>query len=230
MATPLDINAATEQQIIDALEGIGPSRAAAILDWRDRHGYMTQEDFISIPEIPASVWQPLIKEKRIVFTVEEQYAHGEEQNVEAIRAEFLDREQRLHQQFLNREREFIDRQKKMEEKQKEMEERQKKQLEEWELRAKLRQLELEDQLKAEKLKLQEEKLSRQEEKLSRQEEELSRRGSMDSVDIKPNVPATVAHTQAQTVPQPKPTEGNGAPQQQAAMGTQISAATMTAAT
>ena len=50
-AQPVDLNAATAAEL-DALPGVGPSTAAAIVEWRTRHGrFRSVEDLLEVPGI-----------------------------------------------------------------------------------------------------------------------------------------------------------------------------------
>ena len=53
---PVDLNAATAEQL-DELPGIGPTTAAAIVDWRNRNGpFRTVDDLLDVPGIgPAKL-------------------------------------------------------------------------------------------------------------------------------------------------------------------------------
>lgn len=59
-ATPVNINAADMQTIADALPGIGPAKAQAIIDYRTQHGpFKTKEDLTNVPGIGASTLEKI---------------------------------------------------------------------------------------------------------------------------------------------------------------------------
>lgn len=54
-ATPVNINKADAGAIAEALDGIGPSKAAAIVAWRDEHGpFKSVDDLSQIKGIGAA--------------------------------------------------------------------------------------------------------------------------------------------------------------------------------
>ena len=56
-ATPVNINTADTQAIAEALPGIGPAKAQAIIDYRTKHGpFKAKEDLTNVPGIgPATL-------------------------------------------------------------------------------------------------------------------------------------------------------------------------------
>jgi competence protein ComEA len=51
-AGPVNINTASERELADSLDGIGPSRARSIVTWRDIHGpYESVDDLAEVPGI-----------------------------------------------------------------------------------------------------------------------------------------------------------------------------------
>jgi competence protein ComEA len=52
MAAPVNVNTADAKTIADALSGIGPAKAEAIVEYREKNGtFKTVEDFIKVPGI-----------------------------------------------------------------------------------------------------------------------------------------------------------------------------------
>ena len=225
MALPsLDLNIATQEEILK-LEGIGQAGAAAIVAWRETHGYISEEDFQSMPEVPATVWEPLIGEGKISFTVPEADAFGQrsqqelERRVrEQLHQEYEEQEQSRKQELEDRFREMsLKREQELEEhfrrqqqqRQEELEqefrkldgdkqefgrcqqhtEQQKKEMAELEKRELEKRMELEEQLKEERMK-------HWEESLQKREEEVTRRESLSSTsdtkpELKPMAPTSV---------------------------------------
>ena len=62
---PVNVNKADVNELM-TLTGIGDRRAAQIITLRENKGVLTQTDLQSMTEIPATVWAPLIAERRIV--------------------------------------------------------------------------------------------------------------------------------------------------------------------
>lgn len=63
----MDINKASKAEL-ETLPGIGDHRALCIIKARaEAGGISTPEDFMSIIDIPAKVWNKLMGEKWIVF-------------------------------------------------------------------------------------------------------------------------------------------------------------------
>jgi len=51
-AGPININTADARSLADGLDGIGPSRAQSIVQWREIHGpYQTVDDLAEVPGI-----------------------------------------------------------------------------------------------------------------------------------------------------------------------------------
>jgi len=51
-AAPVNVNSADVKTIADALSGIGPSKAEAIVEYREKHGpFKTPEDLLEVPGI-----------------------------------------------------------------------------------------------------------------------------------------------------------------------------------
>ena len=61
MATPIDINNATLEDL-KGINNIGDRRAKSIIDARNIKGKLTLEDLKLIPNIPSSIWDPLVDE------------------------------------------------------------------------------------------------------------------------------------------------------------------------
>lgn len=68
----MNINKATKVEL-ESLPGIGDARALSIIKARQEHGgRLTMDHFITMPEIPRSVWKRLIDEKWVIFPEEEE--------------------------------------------------------------------------------------------------------------------------------------------------------------
>ena len=61
MATPININTAT-YDLLKNIKNIGDKRAKKIIEIRDIKGRLTLEDLKIIPNIPSSIWDPLVEE------------------------------------------------------------------------------------------------------------------------------------------------------------------------
>lgn len=59
-ATPVNVNTADMQAISDALPGIGPAKAQAIVDYRTQHGpFKVKEDLTNVPGIGAATLEKI---------------------------------------------------------------------------------------------------------------------------------------------------------------------------
>ena len=59
-ATPVNVNTADMQAISDALPGIGPAKAQAIVDYRTQHGpFKAKEDLSNVPGIGAATLEKI---------------------------------------------------------------------------------------------------------------------------------------------------------------------------
>lgn len=59
-ATPVNVNTADMQAIADALPGIGPAKAKAIIDYRTQHGpFKVKEDLANVPGIGAATLEKI---------------------------------------------------------------------------------------------------------------------------------------------------------------------------
>lgn len=59
-STPVNINTADGQAIADALPGIGPAKAQAIIDYRSKHGpFKAKEDLANVPGIGTSTLEKI---------------------------------------------------------------------------------------------------------------------------------------------------------------------------
>ncbi|MGB2942007.1 MAG: helix-hairpin-helix domain-containing protein [Candidatus Macondimonas sp.] len=59
-ATPVNVNTADMQAISDALPGIGPAKAQAIVDYRTQHGpFKAKEDLTNVPGIGAATLEKI---------------------------------------------------------------------------------------------------------------------------------------------------------------------------
>lgn len=59
-ATPVNVNTADMQTISDALPGIGPAKAQAIVDYRTKHGpFKAKEDLTNVPGIGAATLEKI---------------------------------------------------------------------------------------------------------------------------------------------------------------------------
>ncbi|XP_061195172.1 DNA ligase 1-like [Saccostrea echinata] len=65
MTTPININEAS-LETLKTIRNIGDKRAKAILEIRDRKGEITLEDLKLIPNIPSTIWDPLVEEGLII--------------------------------------------------------------------------------------------------------------------------------------------------------------------
>lgn len=63
---PVNVNKANCAELM-TLSGIGKGRAEKILDLREARGRLTKEDIMSMNEIPATVWGPLITSGQVIF-------------------------------------------------------------------------------------------------------------------------------------------------------------------
>lgn len=61
-ADVVNINTASAQEIADALKGVGPSKAAAIVEYREKNGpFQSVEDLVQVKGIGPSTLQSNIK-------------------------------------------------------------------------------------------------------------------------------------------------------------------------
>ncbi|HET7688332.1 MAG TPA: helix-hairpin-helix domain-containing protein [Candidatus Macondimonas sp.] len=59
-ASPVNVNTADMQTIADALPGIGPAKAQAIVDYRTQHGpFKVKEDLANVPGIGAATLEKI---------------------------------------------------------------------------------------------------------------------------------------------------------------------------
>jgi competence protein ComEA len=59
-AMPVNVNAADMQTIADALPGIGPAKAQAIVDYRTQHGpFKVKEDLANVPGIGTATLEKI---------------------------------------------------------------------------------------------------------------------------------------------------------------------------
>ena len=65
MATPININTAT-YDLLKNIKNIGDKRAKKIIEIRDIKGRLTLEDLKIIPNIPSSIWDPLVEEGLVI--------------------------------------------------------------------------------------------------------------------------------------------------------------------
>ena len=70
---PVKINTASKEEL-QRLPQIDEDRAKAIITLRDRLGNMTEDDLKQMPDIPATVWQPLLDQQLLDFTPAEELA------------------------------------------------------------------------------------------------------------------------------------------------------------
>lgn len=57
-AEPVNINTASAEEIEHKLRGIGPNRAARIVDYRQRHGpFVSAEDLMAVPYIGRRLFE-----------------------------------------------------------------------------------------------------------------------------------------------------------------------------
>jgi len=65
---PININTASERELDDLLEGIGPVRARSIISWRQIHGpFASVDDLAAVPGLSEKVVEKL----RPLITVED---------------------------------------------------------------------------------------------------------------------------------------------------------------
>jgi competence protein ComEA len=66
MAAPVNVNNASAQEIAAALQGIGPAKAKAIVDYRTAHGpFKTVQDLTHVKGIGSKMVQKLAKDIKL---------------------------------------------------------------------------------------------------------------------------------------------------------------------